>query len=544
MDSGVTAYNAIETAYSTFMGELLRDGYWQDSNYIVGQEAALFSDAVDTLKVMSKPVVDYNVTTANMVDEQGKLYRNASTNCAVHIIDEEMGINAWGYVDKVTYVIDSPHELSFDVSTKEAKFAGKSFSQLLSQIAETSKEFQSKKDVYDRSGIISRAGLIAASSLQGIIDVATNKLSSAMSNWETDLNGNLVFTAQDGKSAMMLTGEGFMVANGIKPDGNWNWRTFGTGEGFTADLINAGTLQAGHIKILGTEQFYWDANNIYIYDTTTPLNQIRIGQYDGTNYGIGFTNDGGATWESAIGFGGAHFGAAEISALEARFSGRARIGTEAQREATTGATAGEIWITTDRNDRTYYYTGTVWVMTSVGNISGASIAYDADAGTVTILSGKKLTIGTGGTLELAGENAVTIGAGGSLSIVGSDVTIDAESTFHMTAGDLETGMGISNKHPDGYVFWAGDIDPLYADFSVTNAGDIVANKILVDNNNIVQVDAAKITTGYINVDRIQVGSLQADRLVANTITADQIAANAITADEILAGAVTAVKIDA
>jgi hypothetical protein len=60
------------------------------------------------------------------------------------------------------------------------------------------------------------------------------------------------------------------------------------------------------IKILGTDQFYWDADNIYIYDTSEPLNQIRIGRYHDTNYGIGFTEDGGATWQTAIGFDGTH----------------------------------------------------------------------------------------------------------------------------------------------------------------------------------------------------------------------------------------------
>lgn len=34
------------------------------------------------------------------------------------------------------------------------------------------------------------------------------------------------------------------------------------------------------------------------------LKQIRIGKYDGTNYGIGYTTDGGATWQTAMDFNG------------------------------------------------------------------------------------------------------------------------------------------------------------------------------------------------------------------------------------------------
>ena len=47
---------------------------------------------------------------------------------------------------------------------------------------------------------------------------------------------------------MKLCGEGFMIANQKNDDGSWDWRTFGTGEGFTADLIVAGFLSADRIQ--------------------------------------------------------------------------------------------------------------------------------------------------------------------------------------------------------------------------------------------------------------------------------------------------------
>lgn len=39
-----------------------------------------------------------------------------------------------------------------------------------------------------------------------------------------------------------------MIANGRNEDGSWNWRTFGTGEGFTADAIITGYLSADRIE--------------------------------------------------------------------------------------------------------------------------------------------------------------------------------------------------------------------------------------------------------------------------------------------------------
>ena len=49
-------------------------------------------------------------------------------------------------------------------------------------------------------------------------------------------------------SAMQLCSQGFRIASGCKADGSWDWRTFGTGGGFTADLITVGTLMGDLIK--------------------------------------------------------------------------------------------------------------------------------------------------------------------------------------------------------------------------------------------------------------------------------------------------------
>lgn len=46
-------------------------------------------------------------------------------------------------------------------------------------------------------------------------------------------------------SAIQLKGGGFRIANTIKSDGTFNWRTFGTGSGFTADELTAGTIVGG-----------------------------------------------------------------------------------------------------------------------------------------------------------------------------------------------------------------------------------------------------------------------------------------------------------
>lgn len=51
-------------------------------------------------------------------------------------------------------------------------------------------------------------------------------------------------------SAFQLKGGGFRIASSVKADGSFNWRTFGTGDGFTADCLTAGVIRGG--------ANYWD----------------------------------------------------------------------------------------------------------------------------------------------------------------------------------------------------------------------------------------------------------------------------------------------
>lgn len=51
-----------------------------------------------------------------------------------------------------------------------------------------------------------------------------------------------------GAQGIQLCSQGFRIAGGTKADGSFDWRTFGTGSGFTADLITSGTINANLIK--------------------------------------------------------------------------------------------------------------------------------------------------------------------------------------------------------------------------------------------------------------------------------------------------------
>ena len=119
---------------------------------------------------------------------------------------------------------------------------------MIARITGIAEILNNKKALYDRAKAISDNGSIPAKRLEGMIDVLKTRLSSALSNWYTDENGNLILEAANGGSVMKLCGEGFMIANQKNDDGSWDWRTFGTGEGFSADLMVAGFLSADRIQ--------------------------------------------------------------------------------------------------------------------------------------------------------------------------------------------------------------------------------------------------------------------------------------------------------
>lgn len=179
--------------------------------------------------------------------------------------------------------------------------------------------------------------------LQGYLNTMVTAILSTGTTMYTDpSDGSLVFVTSDGTQAVRITGAGILLASSKVGD-QWQWRTAITGGGIVADEITTGTLQAALVKILGNANFFWDAGNIVCQNPANPQQQIRFGLYDGTNYGIAFTTNGGQTWSQAITFTGVT--ATNLNAATGTFTGelRAATGTFAGAlQAATGTFSGDI----------------------------------------------------------------------------------------------------------------------------------------------------------------------------------------------------------
>ena len=62
MDALLVNQASVEATFYVAMGDLLKDGYWNDSNYTVGQEEYLYLDSLDMIEHMSRPQVKYSVS--------------------------------------------------------------------------------------------------------------------------------------------------------------------------------------------------------------------------------------------------------------------------------------------------------------------------------------------------------------------------------------------------------------------------------------------------------------------------------------------------
>lgn len=237
----------IEADFAVAMGDMLRDGYWSDENYIKGQERYLYNDALLVMDEISKPTAKYTVSLAGLSDAMAIPPDQMEVNAKIRLYDKELDLNDTLYVSKISYYIDQNGKGSVEITNEEVNISA-SFDSIFNRITTIADLIQQKQSIFDRAKALTSAGSLKTDRLNGAIDIMMTKLMSSTSNWYTDDNGNIIFETADGKSAMRLCGDGFMIADGKKDDGSWNWRTCSTGKGIVADTITTGYLSADVIE--------------------------------------------------------------------------------------------------------------------------------------------------------------------------------------------------------------------------------------------------------------------------------------------------------
>lgn len=249
------AYNAYENEFKESVGDLYREGYWQKEDYVDGDENKLYADALDNLKQISKPEATYQIEYldlfgAHMDAFNGGLVQwpDFDTSVAVHVVDPEISVNCWAYVEKLSKCYDQPEKTAITINTNLNTCTQHSFTDVMTNIADVASQVKSKVGMYDRASAISSDGTIPATSIEGSINTEATALTGCGSTWYTDSDGNIMLVAVDGQSAMKLFGGGYSIANSKDKYGDWIWTSFGNGNGFNASVITAGFMSAERIQ--------------------------------------------------------------------------------------------------------------------------------------------------------------------------------------------------------------------------------------------------------------------------------------------------------
>ena len=153
---------------------------------------------------------------------------------------------------------------------------------------------------------------------------------------------------------------GFFVSN----DGGQTWRlgwdtadkvvkTAVEAVGVNANILGSGTLRTALVKILGTDQFYWDGGSIVMVSPSDATKLIKIGQYRTGDYGIAVSVDNGMTWTTIIDFDGLYGGGGGQTIIYQDMITKAS-------EAPANPDLNDLWVDT-LNFRLKLWDGTEWV---------------------------------------------------------------------------------------------------------------------------------------------------------------------------------------
>lgn len=139
--------------------------------------------------------------------------------------------------------------------------------------------FLSKEKAYDKL-VLNPIDISNVVYMDEVVKHLNNQFNSGTSNISFDVNRGLVITDKKKESEsswiIEISSLGFRIANSKLSNGQWNFRTFGTGDGFSADLIKTGVLEGGKVKfdlqqgtfLIGKSptdyEIYYDGTKLFI----------------------------------------------------------------------------------------------------------------------------------------------------------------------------------------------------------------------------------------------------------------------------------------
>lgn len=529
----LSAYQAAQEQVTTAddnlkntLQDLYREGYWQKNEYVEGDEDKLYKDALENLSKISKPEATYDIQFLDLYSSNQSIGYSVTEDLddvewpdieitdAVHLIDDEIDINCWAFIDRIEKCYDQPWRTRIVINTDLSLIAQHSFTDVLTRIAEVANETNAKQTIYKRAAAISGTGAYTADRLEGTIKANKTLFEGGMSNWRTDTKGNIIFESADGQSAMMLTGYGYCVANTKTESGDWAWRTFGTGAGISADEIVTGEMSASHIiagtitsdllhASVGQELEIGSNKALMLYATTDGfrpsgglLTQVSNG--DGTYRPL---TDGDSYIQIAAKQGN---NPAYINIMTGGIMNLQGSTMNLTANSTMNLTSGDMYVKAD--GQIHMQSGS-----DIDVESGATISVES-GGDINVKGGGDVNIASSGRMNLQSGSTMYVGSGASMFVQsggnmyvqsGGSINIQSGSTFTVNSTNF-----VIDEHGNvllrGTIYaWAGNI----AGFTIggdQNAAQTAWTRQYMRTGNIPTVTTENNTGVYIGTDGLNV----------------------------------------
>lgn len=205
----------------------------------VEDKEILLELAKEKLKEVSKPRLTYTASVA-MLKAAGMEFKNAKAGDKCYIRDKVINERLSGRIIHVRRFVDKPAEITLGNIVRTVNDVVKGQQKQINSLQSQSTRWSSAAEA-NREW------------LNNMVDHLNEQMneSGGFVYWEQG-DGITVYDRKKENNptmAIQLKGAGFRIANSKKSNGEWDWRTFGTGDGFTADLINVGSLVCGQNRI-------------------------------------------------------------------------------------------------------------------------------------------------------------------------------------------------------------------------------------------------------------------------------------------------------
>ena len=222
--------------------------------------AQLLAEVTEYLAQAKAPQVTYEANVIDLAD-YGRAWEEVSVGDRVAIIDKEFspeGIRLHGRISRIERdLLEGTTKVVFGTLVDAIANPWRTIQSRLASLTNKSANWDLAAAGDGAWLDVLMTQLNAAYNTAGTYHYESFEKGEIWSSVPLDDDGNATVT---GGWAMNINGMGFRLASSLNPDGTWNWRTFGNGNGFTADeliagFISANLIQGGILKLGG-------ANNV------------------------------------------------------------------------------------------------------------------------------------------------------------------------------------------------------------------------------------------------------------------------------------------